>query len=132
MADLSTDVRYVKGIGEQRAKALNRLGIFTLRDLIAWFPRRYEDRTQTRRIADLTEGETACVAAMVAAPPTVTHIRKGMDLTKPGYPSSFSQAKPISSAARPRALTSGAKCFRPSWSRRAAGRPQAASCPSTR
>ncbi len=82
MADLSTDVRYIKGVGEQRAKALNRLGIYTLRDLIAWFPRRYEDRTQTRRIADLTEGETACVAAMVAAPPTVTHVRKGMDLVK--------------------------------------------------
>lgn len=82
MADLSTDVRHIKGVGEQRAKALNRLGIFTLRDLIAWFPRRYEDRTQTRRIADLAEGETACVAAMVAAPPAVTHVRKGMDLVK--------------------------------------------------
>ena len=35
MADLTTDIRYVKGIGEQRAKALNKLGIYTLRDLIA-------------------------------------------------------------------------------------------------
>ena len=33
MADLTTDVRYIKGIGEQRAKALNKLGIYTLRDL---------------------------------------------------------------------------------------------------
>ena len=82
MADLSTDIQYIKGVGEQRAKALNRLGIFTLQDLIAWFPRRYEDRTQIRRIADLAEGETACVAAMVASPPTVTHIRRGMDLVK--------------------------------------------------
>ena len=40
MADLSTDIQYIKGVGEQRAKALNRLGIFTLQDLIAWFPRR--------------------------------------------------------------------------------------------
>ena len=38
MADLTTDVRYIKGIGEQRAKALNKLGICTLRDLISWFP----------------------------------------------------------------------------------------------
>ena len=44
MADLTTDIRYVKGIGEQRAKALNKLGIKTLRDLIAWFPRKYEER----------------------------------------------------------------------------------------
>ena len=82
MADLNTDVRFIKGIGEQRAKALNKLGIYTLRDLISWFPRRYEDRTQVRRIADLVPGETACVAAMIASPPTVSHIRKGMDLIK--------------------------------------------------
>ena len=31
MADLNTDVRYIKGIGEQRAKALGKLGIATLR-----------------------------------------------------------------------------------------------------
>ena len=82
MADLSTDVRQIKGIGEQRAKALGKLGIFTLRDLISWFPRKYEDRTQVKRIADLVPGESACVAAMIASPPTVAHIRKGMDLVK--------------------------------------------------
>ena len=82
MADLKTDVRYIKGIGEQRAKALDKLGIRSLWDLISWFPRRYEDRTETRRVADLVPGETACVAAMVAAPPVVSHIRKGLDLVK--------------------------------------------------
>ncbi len=82
MADLRTDVRYIKGIGEQRAKALAKLGIRTLRDLISWFPRRYEDRTEARRIADLVPDETACVAAMVAAPPTLSHIRRGLDLVK--------------------------------------------------
>ena len=45
MADLQTDVRYIKGIGEARAKALSKLGITTLQDLIGYFPRRYEDRT---------------------------------------------------------------------------------------
>ena len=82
MADLTTDVRYIKGIGEQRAKALNKLGIATLRDLISWFPRKYDDRREARRIADLVPGETACVSAMIASAPTVAHIRKGMDLVK--------------------------------------------------
>ena len=82
MADLSTDVRQIKGIGEQRAKALGKLGIFTLRDLISWFPRKYDDRTELKRIADLVPGESACVAAMIASSPTVAHIRKGMDLVK--------------------------------------------------
>ena len=82
MADLNTDVRYIKGIGEQRAKALGKLGIATLRDLISYFPRAYEDRTALCRIADLVPGETAGVAAMVASPPTISHIRKGLDLVK--------------------------------------------------
>lgn len=82
MADLQTDVRYIRGIGEQRAKALSRLGISTLRDLISYFPRRYEDRTETCKIAELRPEETACVAAMVAAPPQLSHIRKGLDLVK--------------------------------------------------
>ena len=82
MADLNTDVRYIKGIGEQRAKALGKLGIPTLRDLISYFPRAYDDRSALRRIADLVPGETAGVAAMVASPPTISHIRKGLDLVK--------------------------------------------------
>ena len=82
MADLSTNVRYIKGIGEAKAKALGKLGIFTLGDLIGWFPRRYEDRRETRPISSLIPGETACVAAMIASEPKVSHIRKGMDLVK--------------------------------------------------
>ena len=70
MADLNTDVRYIKGIGEQRAKALGKLGIATLRDLISYFPRAYDDRSALRRSAALVPGATAGVAAMVASPPT--------------------------------------------------------------
>ena len=39
MADPKTDIRYIKGIGEQRAKALGKLGIATLKDLISYYPR---------------------------------------------------------------------------------------------
>lgn len=82
MADLDMEVRFIKGIGEQKAKALARLGIETLRDLISWFPRRYDDRSAIKRIADLAPDETACVSAMVSAPPTVSFVRKGMYLVK--------------------------------------------------
>ena len=82
MADLKTSVQFIHGIGPQRAKALEKLGIATLGDLISWFPRRYEDRTQIVPIAQLDPDTPACVAAMIAAPPTLSHIRKGMDLVK--------------------------------------------------
>lgn len=82
MAELNTDVQFIRGIGGQRAKALEKLGIRTLRDLISYFPRTYDDRTQARRILDLQPGETACVEAMVTAAPTLSRVRKGLELVK--------------------------------------------------
>ena len=82
MAELSTNVRYIKGIGETRAKALEKLGITTLRDLIGYFPRTYEDRTLTRPIRDLTEGENVCVRAMIAADPTAPRIPGGRPIVR--------------------------------------------------
>ncbi len=79
---LKTDVRYVKGVGEARAKSLARLGITNLGELLRWFPRAYEDRRSVCRIADAPVGERVCVCAVVAAAPRVSHIRRGLDLVK--------------------------------------------------
>lgn len=82
MAELKTDVRYIRGIGEQRAKSLKKLGINTLFDLISYFPRAYEDRSVFRSIDSLLPEDTACVRAIVASPPRLSRIRKGLDLVK--------------------------------------------------
>ena len=82
MAELNTDVRYVKGVGEARAKSLAKLGITDLKSLLAYFPRAYEDRRGVRRIAELQLGERACVTAMVATMPKLSRIRKGLELVK--------------------------------------------------
>ncbi len=82
MQDLNTDVRYLKGIGEKKAQALNKLGVFSLRDLVSFFPRKYEDRSSSKPIALTCEGESVCVEAMVADTPRLTRIRRGLDLVK--------------------------------------------------
>ena len=82
MLDLSTDVRYIKGIGEQRAKALAKLNIRTLRDLVSYFPRAYDDRREYQKIRDLQPEDTACVEVMIAAAPTLSRIRQGLELVK--------------------------------------------------
>ena len=82
MADLNTDIRYIKGVGEARAKAFEKLGVFTLGDLIAYYPRRWEDRSQLYPIRDLPEGEYACCKAMIAQPPTTARIRSGQTLVQ--------------------------------------------------
>ena len=80
--DLNTGVRYIKGVGEAREKLLSKLGITTLYELVGYFPRAYEDRTQIKKISDLTIGESVCVRAMAATSPQLTHIRRGLDLIK--------------------------------------------------
>ena len=41
---LAYPVKVLKGVGDSRAKGLNNLGIFTVNDMLYYFPRRYEDR----------------------------------------------------------------------------------------
>ena len=53
---LDNGVQYVGGVGEARAKMLEKeLGITTMRDLLWHFPYRYVDRTKVYRIADIDE-----------------------------------------------------------------------------
>jgi len=80
--NLETSIRYIKGVGEAREKLMNKLGITTLRDLVGYFPRAYDDRTVIKSIKELTIGENVCVRGMVADTPRLSHIRKGLDLVK--------------------------------------------------
>ena len=80
--DLFSPVTALKGVGAVRAKQLAKLHIETLYDLIAFFPRDYEDRTKLLSIAGLTPGEPACFEAMVISQPQLSRIRKGMELVK--------------------------------------------------
>jgi ATP-dependent DNA helicase RecG len=53
----NNDITYLKRVGPQRAKALQQeCGIFTYADLLHYYPRKYVDRSQTQRIADIDEG----------------------------------------------------------------------------
>jgi len=48
-----TPIRFLKGVGESRAKVLEEHGLTTAGDLLWFFPYRYEDRRHPTRIADL-------------------------------------------------------------------------------
>lgn len=61
--DLNQDVRFLPGVGEQRAKKLNKLGIATINDLIFYFPRGYDDRTKIKKMEEIQEDEKAIVEA---------------------------------------------------------------------
>jgi ATP-dependent DNA helicase RecG len=49
----ATSIQFLKGVGEGRARVLQDAGLDTVRDLLWFFPLRYEDRRHPARIADL-------------------------------------------------------------------------------
>ena len=65
MLELSTPVRYVKGVGPRIAEMLAGKGIYTVGDLLHYLPFRYEDRLNPRGISELRPGEMATVVAEV-------------------------------------------------------------------
>ena len=58
---LKSDVMYLKGIGPKIAYVLNKLGIYTVGDLLYYFPRKHVDYSTRTRIRDLEPGETTTV-----------------------------------------------------------------------
>ena len=82
MAKLSDPITLLQGIGPAKAKQFANLNIFTLGDLICHFPRGYEDRTKLVTIDSLETDRPACFRATVMNSPRVSHIRKGLDMTK--------------------------------------------------
>ena len=57
----------VWGVGEERAKLLARLNIFTVEDLLLHPPRRYEDRRKFLPVRDLKPAEAATVRGKIIA-----------------------------------------------------------------
>ena len=82
MPEFGTELRYVKGVGEARARAFGRLGVHDLAGLVSFFPRAYEDRTRLVRIAELADGDLVCVEAVVGTEPQLSRIRHGLDLLR--------------------------------------------------
>ena len=64
MGELEKEIQYIKGVGPNRAKLLQKLGIHTLKDLITYYPRDYEDRNKPSEIAYLQDGQEALIEAI--------------------------------------------------------------------
>ena len=82
MPDLSKEIKYVKGVGPNRATLLNRLGIYTLEDLITYYPRTHEDRSIPKKIIDLLHGEEALIEAMPVSRMSEIRIRRNFTMYK--------------------------------------------------
>ena len=78
--DRFASVDSLKGVGEKSRKLLEKLEIYTVDDLLTYYPRDYRKFEPAKGIGSLKEGETAAVLVMVSRPLTVQYV-KGMQIT---------------------------------------------------
>ena len=70
------------GVGPARAKGLERLGLVTVEDLLRDYPRAYEDRRRFSTVAAAPEDLPVCLELLVAEPPRLSRIRRGLELVR--------------------------------------------------
>ena len=81
MVDLNKDVKYVKTVGPNRVKLLNKLNIYTLKDLITYYPRDYQDRSKPKNLYECIDGEETLIEGIAVAKMTEMH-RGKMTISK--------------------------------------------------
>jgi ATP-dependent DNA helicase RecG len=74
---LSSPVKYLRGVGAQRAAALAERGIVTVGDLLTYFPFRYEDRIRFTNVAEALPGQVHTIMAEVAETGSVVRFARG-------------------------------------------------------
>ena len=78
----SFDIKFIKGVGEKRAQLFNKLGIFSLDDLVHYYPRKYQDWSKATTVNEAENGETVTIKATMITPVKESLIRKGLTLYK--------------------------------------------------
>jgi len=66
--DLKKSIKELKGIGEKKAQALNKLGVYNFEDLLNYYPRKYIDKRNITEIVELVEGQFSSVKVIIKKP----------------------------------------------------------------
>ncbi|HEY0221515.1 MAG TPA: ATP-dependent DNA helicase RecG [Lactovum miscens] len=70
--NLTDSIQYLKGVGPKSFENYKKLGIFTVEDLLLYFPFRYED-IAGRNVVDLLDGEKATIVAEIVTPANLSY-----------------------------------------------------------
>jgi len=79
---LEFDIQFLKGVGPNRAVKLNKLGIYTVEDLLNYFPTKYEDRRIIKNINELNDEKKALLKVKIYDRPIKSRVRKNMTIIK--------------------------------------------------
>lgn len=75
-------IENLKGIGKKRAELFNRLGIYSVGDLLEFYPRRYENWSVITPIENAENNRTVCIKATVLTSPSTVRTKGGRIITK--------------------------------------------------
>ena len=80
MLTATTDIQYLKGVGEKRAVVLKKRGIDTVGALLRYYPRAYLDWTDVKPIAECPFFESVCIKARLITEVEQAKKRAGMTI----------------------------------------------------
>lgn len=73
---LDSSVQYIKGVGPKMFELLNKIGIYTVKDLLEYYPRVYEDRTKVTSIDEMEKDKPALFFGTLVKPVTMVHANR--------------------------------------------------------
>lgn len=76
------NIQFLKGVGPKRAKRLNRLNIFEIKDLLTFYPKDYEDRSKVSLLRESPMGEKTSLEVEILGQAQVVRPRKNMSILK--------------------------------------------------
>ncbi|HBB29903.1 MAG TPA: DNA helicase RecG, partial [Clostridiales bacterium] len=79
---LNADIQYLKGVGPKRVSKLNKIGIYTIEDLLNYFPVRYEDRRKLTKIKDIDEDKKYLIKVKLTKLSSMRKVNKKMSVFK--------------------------------------------------
>lgn len=72
----------IKGIGPSRAKALGAQGLFSLRDILYFYPKKYKDFSRVKQVSELTCSTEAAVRVRAVTAPKLSYIKRNMNTVR--------------------------------------------------
>ena len=79
---LDADIQYLKGVGPKRALKLHKLNIFTVEELLNYFPVKYEDRRAVKNINEICDQGKYLLKVRIFEKPKHSRIKKNMSMIK--------------------------------------------------
>ena len=79
---LNSDIGQISGVGNVKKKQLNKLGIYTVSDLIYYFPRAYEKRGDIKHLSNFSSEIAQSFILTVSSEVSSVEIRRGLTISK--------------------------------------------------